>query len=131
MFLFAKPPPAYLSWLMWAMAALFYLMAFFQRIAPAVMTNELMRDQIINYFNIKGGNDQKEQKITGADHQRCTCGPGRNQMKACADIRVDMHSAAYQTEQEMMTLLTDEQKEKLKTIMEEHDDMMKKGTLKN
>jgi hypothetical protein len=31
----------------------------------------------------------------------------------------------------MMTLLTDEQKEKLKTIMEEHDDMMKKGTLKN
>jgi len=55
----------------------------------------------------------------------------RNQMKACADIRVDMHSAAYQTEREMMALLTDEQKEKLKTIMEEHDAMMEKGTLKN
>lgn len=38
------PPPLRLSWLMWAMAALFYLMAFFHRVAPAVMTNELMRD---------------------------------------------------------------------------------------
>jgi MFS family permease len=45
---FCKSPPAYLSWLMWAMAALFYLMAFFQRVAPAVMTNELMRDYDIS-----------------------------------------------------------------------------------
>ena len=40
-------PPLRLAWSIWGFGALFYLMGFFQRIAPAVMTAELMQD-----FNI-------------------------------------------------------------------------------
>jgi MFS family permease len=43
----SKPPPLRLAWTIWGFGALFYLMGFFQRVAPAVMTAELMRD-----FNI-------------------------------------------------------------------------------
>ncbi len=32
------------GWLMWGLAAFFYLLGFFQRVAPAVMTRELMAD---------------------------------------------------------------------------------------
>ena len=32
------------SWLVWGIAALFYLTGFYQRVSPAVMTTELMRD---------------------------------------------------------------------------------------
>ena len=38
------PPPARLAWAMWGLGALFYLVGFFQRVAPAVMTRELMGD---------------------------------------------------------------------------------------
>ncbi len=41
--------PAWLGWLMWGLVALLYLLGFFQRMAPAVMVDELMRD-----FNING-----------------------------------------------------------------------------
>mgnify|MGYP006273375605 FL=1 len=41
-------PPLRAAWLVWGLAALFYLMGFFQRVAPAVMTSELMRDFQIN-----------------------------------------------------------------------------------
>ncbi len=37
-------PPAYLSWLVWGLGALFYLSGFYQRVAPAVMTDYLMAD---------------------------------------------------------------------------------------
>lgn len=37
-------PPAGLSWFVWGCGALFYLIGFFQRVAPAVMTAELSRD---------------------------------------------------------------------------------------
>jgi MFS family permease len=37
-----SPPPLGLSWFVWGLGALFYLMGFFQRVAPAVMTTELM-----------------------------------------------------------------------------------------
>jgi MFS family permease len=37
-------PPLSLAWLIWGLGALFYLAGFFQRVAPAVMTEELMRD---------------------------------------------------------------------------------------
>jgi len=37
-------PPMTLAWLMWGLGALFYLAGFFQRVAPAVMTRELMQD---------------------------------------------------------------------------------------
>jgi len=42
-----NPPPLRLAWSIWGFGALFYLMGFFQRVAPAVMTAELMQD-----FNI-------------------------------------------------------------------------------
>ncbi|BDD87924.1 MFS transporter [Desulfofustis limnaeus] len=37
-------PPAWLGWLMWGLVAVLYLIGFFQRMAPAVMVEELMRD---------------------------------------------------------------------------------------
>ncbi|MBW2297918.1 MAG: MFS transporter, partial [Deltaproteobacteria bacterium] len=40
-------PPLYLAWLIWSLGALLYLVGFFHRVAPAVMTAELMQD-----FNI-------------------------------------------------------------------------------
>jgi sugar phosphate permease len=40
-------PPASLSWLIWALAAIFYLTGFYQRVSPAVMTDELMRAFVI------------------------------------------------------------------------------------
>ncbi len=40
-------PPLRIAWFVWSLGALFYLMGFFQRVAPAVMTEELMRE-----FNI-------------------------------------------------------------------------------
>ncbi len=39
-----SPPPLRLSWMVWGLGASFYLMAFFQRVAPAVMTDALMRE---------------------------------------------------------------------------------------
>jgi MFS family permease len=41
-------PPLRAAWLVWGLGALFYLIGFFQRVAPAVMTDELMRDFGIN-----------------------------------------------------------------------------------
>ncbi len=37
-------PPLRAAWLVWGLGALLYLMGFFQRVAPAVMTAELMGD---------------------------------------------------------------------------------------
>ena len=41
-------PPSWLCWFVWIIGALFYLIAFYQRVSPAVMTGELMRDFHIN-----------------------------------------------------------------------------------
>jgi sugar phosphate permease len=40
----SHPAPAWMSWLMWGLVAGFYLIGFFQRVAPAVMVDELMRE---------------------------------------------------------------------------------------
>jgi len=40
----SQPPPDWRRWLVWGIAALFYLTGFYQRVSPAVMTSELMRD---------------------------------------------------------------------------------------
>ena len=37
-------PPLRLSWMIWGLAALFYVIAFYQRVAPAVITTELMSE---------------------------------------------------------------------------------------
>jgi MFS family permease len=37
-------PPAFLSWLVWGLGAAFYCTGFYQRVAPAVMTDYLMAD---------------------------------------------------------------------------------------
>ncbi len=42
-------PPVWRSWVIWGIAASFYLAAFYIRVSPAVMTQELMRD-----FRISG-----------------------------------------------------------------------------
>ncbi|MBS3779563.1 MAG: MFS transporter [Desulfovermiculus sp.] len=43
-----SPPPLRVAWIIWSLGAVFYLLGFFQRVAPAVMTEELMRDFQIN-----------------------------------------------------------------------------------
>ena len=40
----AVAPPARLAWLMWGLGAALYLIAFYQRVAPAVITGELSRE---------------------------------------------------------------------------------------
>ncbi len=40
----SNTPPLRLAWTIWGFGALFYLMGFFQRVAPAVMTGELMQE---------------------------------------------------------------------------------------
>lgn len=42
------PPPIRLSWTVWGLAALLYLIGFYQRVAPGVMTVELMSDFSLN-----------------------------------------------------------------------------------
>lgn len=42
-------PPLWLGWLIWGLVATLYLLGFFQRMAPAVLVGELMRD-----FHISG-----------------------------------------------------------------------------
>ncbi len=41
-------PPLKMAWFVWGLGALFYLMAFFQRVVPAVLTEELMQEFDIN-----------------------------------------------------------------------------------
>lgn len=43
-----SPPPARLAWTIWGLGAIFYLIGFYQRVAPAVMTTELMNAFQIN-----------------------------------------------------------------------------------
>ncbi|MGE5466924.1 MAG: MFS transporter [Ignavibacteria bacterium] len=38
------PPPAALAWSVWGLGALLYLVAFYQRVAPAVITDQLMAE---------------------------------------------------------------------------------------
>jgi sugar phosphate permease len=40
----SRYPAAVLAWSVWGIAAIFYLTGFYQRVSPAVMTGELMRD---------------------------------------------------------------------------------------
>ena len=45
----SKTPPMHLAWVVWGLGAIFYLMGFFQRVAPAVITTELrhlLSDQV-------------------------------------------------------------------------------------
>lgn len=39
-----RHPPSHLSWLVWGLGAGLYFMGFYQRVAPAVMTDQLMSD---------------------------------------------------------------------------------------
>ena len=39
-----QPPPLKISWTVWGLGAVLYLIGFYQRVAPAVMTGELMRE---------------------------------------------------------------------------------------
>jgi hypothetical protein len=48
----------------------------------------------------------------------------KTQMKQCADTKVDMKVAAYETAGKMKALLTDDQKDKLKNIMMQQGSMM-------
>ncbi|MFZ3042108.1 MAG: MFS transporter, partial [Thiobacillus sp.] len=40
----SRLPPVSLAWLTWGLLASLYFVGYFQRVAPAVMVDELMRD---------------------------------------------------------------------------------------
>ena len=40
----SRNAPVWMSWLMWGLVAGLYMIGFFQRVAPAVMVDELMRE---------------------------------------------------------------------------------------
>jgi len=44
----ANFPPLHLAWLVWGLGALLYLIGFYQRVTPAVITNELMTEFALN-----------------------------------------------------------------------------------
>jgi hypothetical protein len=48
----------------------------------------------------------------------------KKQMKQCADIKVDMKVAAYETAGKMKAILTSAQKDKLQNMMMQHGNMM-------
>lgn len=48
----------------------------------------------------------------------------KSQMKACSDIKINMHAAAYETGKKMKDVLTDEQKADMEDIIAQHCDMM-------
>jgi len=50
----ARLPPSWLSWVVWAVAATFYLSGFYLRVSPAVITTELMRDFSITAGDLGG-----------------------------------------------------------------------------
>ena len=39
-----RPPPSWLAWSVWGVGALLYLVGFYQRVAPAVITDQLMTE---------------------------------------------------------------------------------------
>ncbi|MFP3983410.1 MAG: Spy/CpxP family protein refolding chaperone [Desulfurivibrionaceae bacterium] len=47
----------------------------------------------------------------------------KSQLKACSDLKINMHSAAYETGKKMKDVLTDEQKKDLEDIIKEHTKM--------
>lgn len=47
----------------------------------------------------------------------------RSQMKACSETNINMKVAAYETASKMKSVLTDEQKEQLKNMMMQQDNM--------
>ncbi|MFP4469317.1 MAG: hypothetical protein ACLFPE_01460 [Bacteroidales bacterium] len=53
----------------------------------------------------------------------------KQQLQQCADTKIDMRVAAYETVKEMKALLTDEQKETLKNMMTDKGGMMQGGTM--
>ena len=44
----AQSPPLKLSWTIWGLGAMLYLIGFYQRVAPGVITSELMSDFALN-----------------------------------------------------------------------------------
>lgn len=51
----------------------------------------------------------------------------KSQMKACSNIKVSMHAAAYETGKKMKAVLTDEQKADMEDIIKQQCDMMMQG----
>ncbi len=47
-------PTAALSWTIWGLGGVLYLIGFYQRVAPAVITKELMRDFQIGATGLGG-----------------------------------------------------------------------------
>lgn len=55
----------------------------------------------------------------------------KSQLKACSDLKVDMHAAAYETGKKMKDVLTDEQKEDMEDMIKQQCDTMMQGGKKH
>lgn len=53
----------------------------------------------------------------------------KSQMKTCADIKINMHAAAYETGTEMKAVLTNEQSEMLEAMMTQSGDTGQSGRM--
>ena len=67
---------------------------------------------------------KKQMQMKKLLHSNASAAEVKTQMKQCADTKVDMKVAAYETAGKMKALLTDDQKDELKNIMMQQGSMM-------
>jgi hypothetical protein len=60
---------------------------------------------------------KKQMKMKTLLNDAATANMIKQQMQACADVKIDMKIAAYETAGKMKAILTNEQKEKMKNMM--------------
>lgn len=68
---------------------------------------------------------KKKMKVQGLLDKEAAADEVKDQLKACADIKVEMHAAAYETALEMKGVLDDAQIKKMEDFVMQHGDMSK------
>lgn len=66
---------------------------------------------------------KKKMEVQGLLDKEAAADEVKNQLQACADIKVEMHTAAYETALEMKAVLDDAQIKEMEDIMMQHGDM--------
>lgn len=94
-----------------------------EQVEQLIDMQSTFKKQQIDY---KADLNKKKMKLHDLLKDDASASDLKNQMQAMASTKIDMKVAAYETANEMKSVLTDEQKEKMKNMMKEHyGDMMK------
>lgn len=72
---------------------------------------------------------KKQMKLKGLLNDMAPATQVKNQMKDCADTKINMKVAAYETAGKMKAVLTKDQKEQMKNMMMQQGGMMEGGTM--